>query len=121
MPFEKLDVKKHIADTLENDAELKELWDSSRTEYRLLGELIGLRKARGLSQVELAQKSGYRQQVISRLEQRESSPTLRTLCCVADALDADIRLVPRQSKNDHTAAFRRSAGRISQDSGSVGI
>ena len=103
MPFEKLDVKKHIADTLEKDMELKELWDSSRTEYRLLGELISLRKARGLSQVDLALITGYKQQVISRLEQREISPTLRTLCCVADALDADIKLVPRQPNYDSVA------------------
>ena len=95
MPFEKLDVKKHIADTLAADSELQELWDNSRTEYKLLGELISLRKAKGLSQVELAKKSGYQQQVISRIEQRETSPTLKTLCCVADALDVEIKLVPR--------------------------
>ena len=100
MPFEKVDVKRHITETLEADAELKEMWDSSRTEYRLLGELIKLRKAKGLSQMELAQKSGYKQQVISRIEQRENSPTLKTLCCLADVLDVDIKLVPREPAND---------------------
>ncbi|MCL2427122.1 MAG: helix-turn-helix transcriptional regulator [Oscillospiraceae bacterium] len=95
MPFKSIDVDKLIQEKLDADQELKELWDSSRTEYRLLGELITLRKARGMSQVELAQKSGHKQQVISRIENRESSPTLKTLCALADVLDVDIQIVPR--------------------------
>jgi ribosome-binding protein aMBF1 (putative translation factor) len=95
MPFKAIDVDKLIQEKLDADPELKEMWDSSRTEYRILGELIKLRKEKGISQIELAQKSGHKQQVISRIEKKENSPTLKTLCALADVLDVDIQLVPR--------------------------
>ena len=97
MPFVEIDVKEKIEHLRESDSEFKEAWDSSRTEYRILGELIRLRKEKGISQVELAKKTGHKQQVISRIEKKESSPTLKTFCALADELDIDIRLVPRHS------------------------
>jgi len=95
MPFEKVDINKTINDTLAADPELKRMWDESRTEYHVMGELVKLRKTRGLSQAELAEKSGNRQQVISRIENKENSPTLKTLCSLLDVLDYDIQFVPR--------------------------
>ena len=95
MPFEKIDVGQIIEEKRSSDPEFKELWDGSRTEYRILGELVRLRKEKGITQVELAQKSGYKQQVISRIEKKENSPTLKTLCSLADVLDVDIVLVPK--------------------------
>jgi len=97
MPFKKLDVKKHIEETLSADPELKRMWNESRTEYRILGELIRLRKEKGLSQVELAERSGNKQQVISRIEKKENSPTLKTICSLLDALEYDIQFVPRSN------------------------
>jgi len=96
MPFEKVNVKKIIKDELKSDPELSKMWDDSRMEYRLLSDLIRLRKEKGISQTELAQKMGSRQQEISRIEKREHSPTLKTLCHLANALDVDIMLLPRQ-------------------------
>ena len=95
MPFVELDVKRYIEDSLNADSELKELWDKSRTEYAVLGQLVKIRKEKGISQVELAEKSGNKQQVISRIENKENSPTLKTLCSILDVLDYDIRFVPR--------------------------
>ena len=95
MPFERVDVNRTIKDTLSADPELKQMWDESRLEYQVLGELVKLRKEKGLSQVELAEKSGNKQQVISRIENKENSPTLKTLCSLLDVLDYDIQFVPR--------------------------
>jgi ribosome-binding protein aMBF1 (putative translation factor) len=95
MTFEKLNVKERIQYLRETDPEFKQTWDDSRMEYRLLGEMIKLRKERGLSQKELAEKLGSRQQVVSRIEKHEQSPTLKTLCGMANLLDVDIVLVPR--------------------------
>jgi DNA-binding XRE family transcriptional regulator len=97
MPFEKLDVKAFIKETLDADAELKEMWDNSRMEYAVLGELVKIRKEKGLSQAELAQMTGYKQQVISRIEKKENSPTLKTICSILNSLDYEIQLVPKQS------------------------
>jgi len=97
MPFVEFDVKKYIESRRETDSEFKEAWDSSRTEYRILGELIRLRKEKGITQGELAEKTGHKQQVISRMENKMSSPTLKTFCALADELGVEIRLVPRHS------------------------
>jgi len=98
MPFEKIDVNKTINDTLSTDLELKRLWDESRTEYHALGALVKLRKEKGMSQVELADLSGNKQQVISRIENRENSPTLKTLCSILDVLGYDIQFVPKEER-----------------------
>ena len=95
MPFEVFEVDKYIEERCNNDPEFKQSWNQSRMEYRILGELTKLRNEKKLSQSELAKKSGHKQQVISRIEKRENSPTLRTLCALADVLDFDIQLVPR--------------------------
>ena len=96
MPFKQIDVKKTIQEILDADPEFKKAWDESRSEYKALGELMKLRNESGYSQSELARKSGIKQQVISRIESKESSPTLKTLCRILDALNYDIKFVPRQ-------------------------
>ena len=96
MPFKEINVDQVINDKLKSDSELELLWNQSRTEYYVLGELVKLRKAKGLSQFELAEKSGNKQQVISRIENKENSPTLKTLCNILDVLDYDIQFVPRE-------------------------
>ena len=92
MPFKEINVNAEIEKRRDLDLEFKEEWDNSRMEYRLLGELIKLRKEKGLSQTELAEKTGNDQRVISRIERHEQSPTLKTLCNLANALGVEIKL-----------------------------
>ena len=99
MPFKQVSIKNVINEELKNDAEFKKAWEESRTEYKLLGELLKIRKEKGLSQAELAAQSGNKQQVISRIENKENSPTLKTVCSILDVLGYDIVLVPRQRTN----------------------
>jgi ribosome-binding protein aMBF1 (putative translation factor) len=58
-------------------------------------QVIDLREKRGLTQAQLAQRCGVDQADISRIEHGSTSPTARTLQRIADALDADVRLVSR--------------------------
>ena len=95
MPFVEVNIKEYIEKRRNEDPKFREAWDNSRTEYRLLGELIKLRKEQGLTQKNLAEKTGKKQQVISQIEKHEKSPTLKTLCRLTDALNVDIRFVPR--------------------------
>ena len=95
MPFKQVDINEIIQESLETDSELKQMWEESRMEYQVLGELVKMRKEKGLSQAELAQKSGNKQQVISRIENKENSPTLKTLCGLLDVLEYDIQFIPR--------------------------
>src|SRR6266542_3688057 len=61
--------------------------------FRLAGELLALRKARGLTQRQLAQKTGIQQSEISRIEAAHANPTLGTVSVLAGALGAEVRLV----------------------------
>jgi len=96
MPFKEVNIKNEIEQLRNSNSQFMEAWDESRMEYRILCELIKLRKEIGLSQTELAEKAGSRQQVISRIEKHEDSPTLKTLCNLANALNVDIQFVRRQ-------------------------
>lgn len=95
MPFKKINVNEIIKQQCETDSEFKKAWDESRQEYKLLSDFIKIRKQKGLSQTDIARLSGNKQQVISRIEKHESSPTLKTLCKLADVLDYEIQLVPK--------------------------
>ncbi len=60
------------------------------SEYELVRTIIRHRIQKGWSQAELAEAVGSRQPVISRLEQGEGNPSLRTLQRIADALDLSL-------------------------------
>ena len=62
---------------------------------RLSDQFLMLRKQRGLTQKELAEKAGTTQAVISRLENGSVKPSLDTIVKIAEALDAatEVRLV----------------------------
>ncbi len=65
--------------------------------YDVALQLIALREQHGLTQAELAERCGIDQGDISRIERGATSPTVRTLQRIANALDADVRLVERAS------------------------
>jgi len=65
--------------------------------YDIAVQVIALRERHGLTQRELAERCGIDQGDISRIERGSTSPTARTLQRIADALDADLRLVARAS------------------------
>ena len=56
-------------------------------------QVIELRERHGLTQAELAERCGMDQGDISRIERGSTSPTARTLQRIAEALDAEVRLV----------------------------
>lgn len=68
MTFVEVNIKEEIEKRRDTDPEFKKAWDDSRMEYRILGELIKLRKEKGLTQKELAKITGDTQQRISQIE-----------------------------------------------------
>ena len=100
MPWKKTNIKQEIADRREQDSEFREAWDSSREEYRILGEITRMRKEKGLSQSALAEETGIKQQAISRIEKRENSPTLKTLCSLLDALGCELVIKAKEKEPD---------------------
>lgn len=96
MPFEEINVKEVIEKEKENNPKFAKAWDDSRTEYKLLTELARLRREQHITQGELAEMTGNRQQVISRIEKRENSPTLKTFCGLLNTLGYDLQIVKRR-------------------------
>ena len=64
MPFVEINVKNEIEKQRQNNPEFKKAWDESRAEYKLIGEMISLRKQENITQKELASLTGNKQQVI---------------------------------------------------------
>ena len=65
--------------------------------YDIALQVIDLREKHGLTQAQLAARCGIDQGDISRIERGSTSPTARTLQRIAEALDADVRIVARAS------------------------
>ncbi len=95
MSFVKVDIEQKIEQKRIEDEQFKKLWDDSREEYRLIGEMTALRKAGKITQEELARLTGSRQQVISRIEKRENSPSLRSFCNILSALGYQLKIVKK--------------------------
>lgn len=70
----------------------------------VINTLDELRTERNLTKAELAREIGKNEASIRRLLTAPVNPELRTVVALADALDADIRIVPRK----RTAARRKT-------------
>lgn len=76
---------------LENN-KVKQAFDELEPEQQLIKSVIQLRLKHGLTQKQLAKKSGTKQPSISRLESGEYNPTLNFLKKIAVALDAKLKI-----------------------------
>lgn len=97
MPFVQVDVNKEIEKHCEEPPSFAKAWNESREEYKLIGEMISLRKAEKITQSQLAAITGSKQQVISRIEKKESSPSLRIFCSMLNALGYELQIVKKQN------------------------
>lgn len=97
MPFVQTNIEKEIETRKQNDPNFKKAWDDSRAEYRLIGEMVSLRKQEKITQKQLAVITGNKQQVISRIERKESIPTIRVFSHLLDALGYELQIVKKKS------------------------
>ena len=56
-----------------------------------------IKKEENITQKELAALTGNKQQVISRIEEKESIPTIRTFSHILDALGYELQIVKKES------------------------
>lgn len=63
---------------------------------RIGQEIAELRKQRGMTQQNVSDKTAIRRPHVTRVELGKYNFGFDTLQAIADALDADIRIVPRQ-------------------------
>jgi transcriptional regulator with XRE-family HTH domain len=79
--------------------EVKAEYDALKDEYQMARLLILMRKASGLTQQELADRSGIKQPQLARLETGKQLPRLDTLAILAAqaGYDLQIEFVPKIS------------------------
>lgn len=63
----------------------------------LVEELVSIRKELHISQSKLAELSGNKQQVISRIEREENAPSLKVFCNLLDALGYKLQIVKKST------------------------
>ena len=74
------------------DPEFAEEWERSKPEYEVMKLLVEARSELGMSQSELARRTGIKQPNISRLERGACSPTLETLGALAHGLGKELQI-----------------------------
>ena len=74
----------YIAEQLK-EPEFEKVWEDSKTEYQLRLAMIEARNQAGMTQADIAKATGMKQAAVSRLENGETNPTLRTIKRIAAA------------------------------------
>ena len=74
------------------DPTFKAEWDALQPERAIIEAVIDARTAAGLTQKELAEKSGIAQSDISKLENGNANPSLRTLQRLAHGMGMRLRI-----------------------------
>lgn len=95
MPFVHVNVDERIDMKCRESDSFRTAWKESREEYRLIQEMISLRKQNKITQEQLAKITGNKQQVISRIEKRENCPSLKTFCNLLNAIGYELKIVKR--------------------------
>ncbi|QNU67446.1 helix-turn-helix transcriptional regulator [Ruminiclostridium herbifermentans] len=95
MPFKKVNEKEEIEKRIKNDNELKKEYNESQREYEIVKQLVKMRNDMGLSQSDVAKKSGLTQQMVSRIETIDNSPTLKNFIKYVDSVGLEIKIVKK--------------------------
>lgn len=74
------------------DPAFKAEYDALEPEFSIIQAMIDARKASGLTQKQLAEKTGIAQSDISKLESGNANPSLRTLRRLAEGMGMQIKL-----------------------------
>jgi DNA-binding XRE family transcriptional regulator len=93
----------YIDELKERSPREREKLERAERSFDLIGQLLVLRLEAGLTQTELAKRSGIRQSEISKIENGRINPTLETLEALGDALGAQLGFV-RAARSDLIAA-----------------
>lgn len=81
----------YLAQQMENP-EFKVEYEALEPEFAIIQAIIDARKSSGITQKELSQKSGIAQGDISKLENGNANPSLRTLQRLAEAMGKTLKI-----------------------------
>ena len=82
----------NVLETIKMMAEIKEEYDALAPEFAIIQALIDARKQRGITQKELSERTGISQGDISKLENGNGNPSVRTLKRLASAMGMALKI-----------------------------
>ena len=93
------DFRNYLSEQLKDPA-FKAEWETLQPELSFVQAMIDARKASGLTQKELSERTGIAQADISKLENGNANPSLRTLQRLAAGMGMQVKIefVPTSAK-----------------------
>ena len=85
------DFRKYLEKQLQNP-DFKAEWDALEPELSIKQAVIDARKESGLTQQQLAERTGISEADISKLENGNANPSLKTLQRLASAMDKKLKI-----------------------------
>lgn len=85
------DFEKLLSKKMKNP-EFKAEWNRLEPEYQIVKAMVELRAKKNLSQKQLSELTGINQADISRIENGNANPSLRTLQRLADGLGMKLKI-----------------------------
>lgn len=92
MAFVKVDCERELQKEVEKNPDIVKYVEEFNREYELIQTLVKARKESGFTQKDIAMKSGLTQQMVSRIEKIDNSPTLANLMKYITAIGAVISI-----------------------------
>ena len=83
--------KEYLIEQLK-DPEFKKEWDALEPEFSIVQAIIDARESAGLTQSELAKKTGIAQGDISKIENGNGNPSIKTLKRLAQGMGKTLRI-----------------------------
>lgn len=75
-----------------NETEFKTEYESLEPEFAIIQAIIDARKLKGITQKELSERTGIAQGDISKLENGNGNPSIKTLKRLAAAMDMSLKI-----------------------------
>jgi predicted transcriptional regulator len=85
------DFNQYVKEKLKDPA-IKAAYDAMEPEFTIIQTLVDARKNCGLTQQELSKRTGIAQSDISKLENGNANPSIKTLQKLATALDKKLEI-----------------------------
>lgn len=83
--------QEHLAKSMK-DPEFKEGYDDLEANYTLIETLIRARNEEGITQAELAKRTGIAQSELSKIETGEANPSLKRINRIAKGLGRKVQI-----------------------------
>lgn len=90
--FHKINPEEEIEKAIKNNPELEIYMKQADAQYQLIKSLVEFRKSAKITQREVAKRSGLTQQMVSRIEKIDNSPTLDVFLRYVSALGLELKI-----------------------------